>query len=72
MLLTFLLSICVRKEMKRVEDADARTMFVSWPYAAACSKAYTKAPWDEKTELEIKHNLYEQCSAIRVIEFMKR
>ena len=64
------MSICYfREELKRVEEADARTMFLNWPYEAACSKAY---PWDEKTELEVKHNLYKQCEAIRVVEFMKR
>ena len=66
------MSISFRQELKRVEDADARTMFLNWPYAAACSKAYAKAPWDEKTELEIKHNLYKQSQAIKVVEFMRR
>ena len=54
--------------MKRLEDADARTLFVGWPYESPSSRQ----KWDEKTELEMKHNLYGQCEAIRVVEFMRR
>ena len=61
--------MCIfREEVKRLEEAEARTLFVGWPYESPSSHS----AWDEATEKEMKHKLYAQCDAIRVVEFMRR